>query len=75
MLNLSAFAEQMLVHEHACVRIDAEMPLDRAAVIGCAVTTGAGTVFNACKVTPGETVAASNRSRQFGPRNETRCSL
>jgi S-(hydroxymethyl)glutathione dehydrogenase / alcohol dehydrogenase len=57
MLNLSAFAEQMLIHEHACVRIDPEMPLDRAAVIGCAVTTGAGTIFNACKVTPGETVA------------------
>jgi len=57
MLNLSAFAEQMLIHEHACVRIDPEMPLDRAAVIGCAVTTGAGTIFNACKLTPGETVA------------------
>lgn len=37
MLNLSAFAEQMLVHEHACVAINPEMPLDRAAVIGCAV--------------------------------------
>lgn len=57
MLNLSAFAEMMLVHEHACVAIDRDMPLDRAAVIGCAVTTGAGTIFNACKVTPGETVA------------------
>ncbi len=57
MLNLSAFAEQMLIHEHACVRIDPDMPLDRAAVIGCAVTTGAGTIFNSCKLTPGETVA------------------
>ena len=57
MLNLSAFAEMMLIHEHACARIDPEMPLDRAAVIGCAVTTGAGTIFNACKVVPGETVA------------------
>ncbi|QDM41765.1 Zn-dependent alcohol dehydrogenase [Altererythrobacter sp. TH136] len=57
MLNLSAFAEQMLIHEHACVRIDPDMPLDRAAVIGCAVTTGAGAVFNACKLVPGETVA------------------
>ncbi|HVR89896.1 MAG TPA: Zn-dependent alcohol dehydrogenase [Novosphingobium sp.] len=57
MLNLSAFAEMMLVHEHACVAINPDMPLDRAAVIGCAVTTGAGTIFNACKVTPGETVA------------------
>jgi S-(hydroxymethyl)glutathione dehydrogenase / alcohol dehydrogenase len=57
MLNLSAFSEMMLIHEHACVAINPEMPLDRAAVIGCAVTTGAGTIFNACKVTPGETVA------------------
>ncbi len=56
MLNLSAFSEQMLIHEHACVAIDKEMPLDRAAVIGCAVTTGAGAIFNAAKVTPGETV-------------------
>jgi len=56
MLNLSAFAEKMLIHENACVRIDPEMPLDRAAVLGCAVTTGAGTVFNACNVTPGESV-------------------
>jgi S-(hydroxymethyl)glutathione dehydrogenase/alcohol dehydrogenase len=56
MLNLSAYAEQMLVHEHACVAIDRDMPLDRAALIGCAVTTGAGAVFNTTDVTPGETV-------------------
>ncbi len=57
MLNLSAFAEQMLIHEHACVAIDKEMPLDRAALLGCAVTTGAGAVFNATKIVPGEAVA------------------
>jgi S-(hydroxymethyl)glutathione dehydrogenase / alcohol dehydrogenase len=57
MLNLSAFAEMMLIHENACVAINPDMPLDRASVLGCAVTTGAGAVFNACKVTPGETVA------------------
>ena len=57
MLNLSAFAEQMLIHEHACVAIDRDMPLDRAAVLGCAVTTGAGTIFNTCTVVPGEFVA------------------
>ncbi|HEU0066729.1 MAG TPA: Zn-dependent alcohol dehydrogenase [Sphingomonas sp.] len=56
MLNLSAFAEQMLVHEHACVAIDRDMPLDRACLLGCAVTTGAGAVFNTADVTPGETV-------------------
>jgi S-(hydroxymethyl)glutathione dehydrogenase / alcohol dehydrogenase len=56
MLNLSAYAEQMLVHEHACVAIDPEMPLDRAAILGCAVTTGAGAIFNTAQVVPGETV-------------------
>lgn len=57
MLNLSAFADQMLIHEHACVAIDKDMPLDRAALLGCAVTTGAGAIFNACKLVPGQTVA------------------
>ena len=56
MLNLSAYAEMMLVHEHACVAIDRDMPLDRAAILGCAVTTGAGAIFNAARVVPGETV-------------------
>lgn len=56
-LNLSAYAEQMLVHENACVAIDPDMPLDRAAVIGCAVTTGAGAIFNQSRITPGESVA------------------
>lgn len=57
MLNLSAYAEMMLIHEHACVAINPEMPLDRACVIGCAVTTGAGAIFNAADLVPGETVA------------------
>ena len=56
-LHLSSFAEQMLVHEHALVKIRDEMPLDRAALIGCGVTTGLGAVFNTAKVGAGETVA------------------
>jgi len=56
-LNLSSFAEQMLIHENACVKISDEMPLDRAALIGCGVTTGTGAVFNTSNVRPGETVA------------------
>lgn len=55
--DLSSFAEQMLVHEHAIVKIREEMPLDRAALIGCAVTTGVGSVFHTAKVEPGGTVA------------------
>lgn len=56
-LNLSAFAEQMLIHEHACVPIRKDMPLDRAAIIGCAVLTGFGAVTHTARVSPGETVA------------------
>lgn len=56
-LNLSSFAEQMLVHEHAIVKITEEMPLDRAALIGCGVTTGLGAVFNTARIRPGSTVA------------------
>lgn len=55
-LHLSSFAEQMLVHENTLVRISDEMPLDRASLIGCAVTTGLGAVFRTAKVSAGETV-------------------
>jgi len=55
--QLSSFAEQMLIHEHACVAIRPDMPLDRAALIGCGVTTGVGAVIHTSKVRPGETVA------------------
>src|ERR1700742_121685 len=55
--NLSVFAEQMLVHEHAIVKIDQDIPLDRAALVGCGVMTGVGAVFNAARVEPGATVA------------------
>ena len=56
-LNLSSFAENMLVHEHAIVKIRPDMPLDRAALIGCGVTTGVGAVIHTAKVEPGATVA------------------
>lgn len=56
-LHLSSFAEQLLIHEHALVKINPEMPLDRAALIGCGVTTGLGAVFRTAQVRPGETVA------------------
>ncbi len=56
-LHLSSFAEQMLVHEQALVKIDKDMPMDKAALIGCAVTTGLGAVFRTAKVAPGQSVA------------------
>src|SRR5438067_156150 len=56
-LNLSSFAEQMLVHEHALVKVREDMPLDRAALIGCGVITGVGAVIHSARVEPGSTVA------------------
>ena len=55
--NLSAFAEKMLVHENAVVKVDHDMPMDRAALIGCGVTTGVGAVQNTARIHAGETVA------------------
>ncbi len=55
--DLSTYAEKMLVHENALVKITKEIPLDRAALIGCGVTTGVGAVLNTAKIEPGSTVA------------------
>lgn len=55
--NLSGFAEQMLVHENALVKIRKDMPLDRAALVGCGVITGFGAAMNTANVQVGQTVA------------------
>jgi S-(hydroxymethyl)glutathione dehydrogenase/alcohol dehydrogenase len=55
-MDLSSFAEQLLVHENMLVKIRPDMPLDKAALVGCGVTTGVGAVINTAKVRPGEQV-------------------
>ncbi len=55
--DLASFAELLLVHEHLLVKIRPDMPLDKAALIGCGVQTGVGAVINTAGVRPGETVA------------------
>ena len=56
-VNLSSYAEQMLVHENAIVKVDKEMPLAQGAMIGGGVITGYGAVVNTAKVQAGESVA------------------
>jgi S-(hydroxymethyl)glutathione dehydrogenase/alcohol dehydrogenase len=56
-LDLASFAEHMLVHDNAVVKVTEEIPLDRAALLGCGVATGLGAVFNTAGVRPGEDVA------------------
>jgi len=55
--NLSGYAEKMLVHENAVVKIRPDVPLDRAALVGCGVTTGVGAVLNTARIEAGCTVA------------------
>jgi S-(hydroxymethyl)glutathione dehydrogenase/alcohol dehydrogenase len=57
LLNVGGYAEQLLVHENGCVAIDRDMPFDRAALMGCAVVTGAGSIFNTAGLKAGEDVA------------------
>jgi S-(hydroxymethyl)glutathione dehydrogenase / alcohol dehydrogenase len=56
-LDISSYCEKMLLHENAVVKIREDLPLDRAALIGCGVTTGIGAVLNTAKIEPGSTVA------------------
>jgi S-(hydroxymethyl)glutathione dehydrogenase/alcohol dehydrogenase len=57
MAQMGSYAEQMLVPENALVKIRDDMPLDRAALIGCGVTTGVGAALKTARVEPGATCA------------------
>jgi S-(hydroxymethyl)glutathione dehydrogenase/alcohol dehydrogenase len=54
--NLSSFAERMLCPERSLVKIRDDMPLDRASLIGCGVTTGLGAVMNTVNIPAGASV-------------------
>ncbi len=54
--NLSSFAEKMLCPERSLVKIRDDMPLDRASLIGCGVTTGLGAAFNTVHIQAGASV-------------------
>ena len=54
--HISSFAEKMLVHEHATVKVRDDVPVEVLALIGCGVTTGLGAALNTARVEPGSTV-------------------
>jgi alcohol dehydrogenase len=56
-LGCSVFAEYATVSRHSLVKIDSTVPLDEAALFGCAVLTGVGAVVNTAKVPLGASVA------------------
>jgi S-(hydroxymethyl)glutathione dehydrogenase/alcohol dehydrogenase len=55
--SVSSFAQYAVVPESAAVAIRRDVPLTTAALLGCAVITGYGAVFNTAQVEPGATVA------------------
>ena len=55
--GLATFAEHTVVWENNVVKVDADVPLEKAALVGCAVITGVGAVVNRAKVETGSTVA------------------
>src|SRR6202048_3941865 len=56
-LGVSAFAEYATVSRRSLVKIEKGLPLDEAALFGCAVLTGVGAVINTAKVSAGASVA------------------
>jgi S-(hydroxymethyl)glutathione dehydrogenase/alcohol dehydrogenase len=55
--GVSSFAQYSVIPEKAILKIPADFPLDRAALLGCAVITGVGAAINAARVRPGSSVA------------------
>ncbi len=55
--EIASHAEMMLLHENSVVKIDKRYPLEVAAIVGCAVTTGVGAALRTSGLRAGETVA------------------
>src|SRR5439155_19521846 len=55
-IAISSYAEKMLLHENSLVKIDPEIPLDRAALVGCGVLTGVGAALRSSGLQAGQTV-------------------
>src|SRR6476646_6256394 len=56
-LGVSGFAEFATVSRRSLVKIDPELPLDEAALFGCAVLTGVGAVINTSRMPAGSSAA------------------
>ena len=57
MTGLGCFAEYVVIPQQACVPIREDVPLEVAALVGCAVSTGVGAAWYTAGVRPGESVA------------------
>src|SRR4051812_38025273 len=56
MCMLGTFAERSVISELSCVKVDDDLPLDKAVLVGCGVPTGWGSAVYSAGVGPGDTV-------------------
>jgi S-(hydroxymethyl)glutathione dehydrogenase/alcohol dehydrogenase len=56
-MGCSTMAEYTVLAEISCAKISKELPLEKACLFGCGVSTGLGAVWNTCKVETGSSVA------------------
>ena len=56
MCILGTFSQYGVIHQNSAVKIDDDLPLDKAALVGCGVPTGWGSAVNTANVRPGQTV-------------------
>ena len=56
-LGVSAFADHAVIDRRSAVKIESDIPVEIAALFGCAVLTGVGAVFNSAALRPGESIA------------------
>ncbi len=56
MTGCGTFAEELIVPSSALVKVDHDIPLDIASLIGCGVTTGVGAAINTADIRPGSSV-------------------
>jgi NDMA-dependent alcohol dehydrogenase len=57
MCMLGTFSQYGVIHQNSVVKVDDDLPLDKAVLVGCGVPTGWGSAVNTANVQPGDTVA------------------
>jgi len=59
MCMLGTFSQYGVIHQNSCVKVDDDLPLEKAVLVGCGVPTGWGSAVNTANVRPGQTVMVS----------------
>ncbi len=59
MCMLGTFSQYGVIHQNSAVKVDDDLPLEKAVLVGCGVPTGWGSAVNTANVRPGQTVMVS----------------